>query len=120
MEFINDYNNDERVSAGIAVFSSVYKGEKQANYILEPDNRKDYDNFLIMMNKLEILAIGLKYKIYDEKMIKDCFGYDLFITYTRSKSLIDIIRGKDVGPQSDKAYEEFENFALIIGIAYKK
>ncbi len=45
-EFINDYNNDERVNKGIAVFSSVYKSEEQANYILKPENRKDYDNFL--------------------------------------------------------------------------
>ncbi len=72
------------------------------------------------MNKFELLAIGLKHKAYDQKMIEAYFGYDLFITYTQSKPLIDIVRSKNVGPQGDKAYEEFENLALIIGAAYKK
>ena len=114
--FINDYNNDERVNKGIVVlFSSVYKGEEQTNDIFALENRQDHDNFLFLINKLEILAGGLEYKIYDKKIIKECLGYDLFAIYTQSKPLIDIIRGKNVGLQGDKAFEKFEKLALDIG-----
>ncbi len=127
LEFINDYNRDKRFDEGIAVLrSSIYEGEKRANYILEEENRKDYEKFLFLMNEFEILAIGLKRKVYDKKMIKDYFGHDLLTTYKKSKLLIEAIRTKnkvnskgdnETAAQGDKAFEKFEDIAQTL---YKK
>ncbi len=108
--FIHDYNNDNRFSAGIAV---VYKykdyDEEKSKLILDKENCKDYNNFLVLMNKFEILAIGLKHHFYDKEMINDYFGDDLLKIYTQSKSLIAVIRksGEMVG-KDGKAFNKFE------------
>ncbi len=123
LEFMNDYNRDKRVSEGVAVvLSPAYKGEEQANDILKPENRKNYDKFLFLMNEFEILAIGLKHKVYDKEMIKDYFGYDLLTIYKQSKLLIETIRTKneadskdgETAAQGNKAYEQFEYLAQTL------
>ena len=95
LEFMNEYNNSSEVSEGIRMIhqitddpdSPVARNFKDRNL---PDN-KDRMNILLVLNKFEVLAIGLKRKIYD-----------------LSKPIIDYIREYEA---DEKACEEFENLA---------
>ena len=112
LEFMNEYNNSSEVSEGIRMIhqitddpdSSVARNFKNRNL---PDN-KDRMNILLVLNKFEVLAIGLKRKIYDRKMVGDFLGRDVGEFYDLSKPIIEYIREYEA---DEKACEEFENLA---------
>ena len=57
LDFIHDYNNDVRVDRGIAVARASHE-----NIPLQKGGKRD--DFLFLVNKLEILSIGLDRRIY--------------------------------------------------------
>ena len=103
MDFLNGYNDDPRVSEGHAVLRM--DGGKTPGDILTGENR---DNFLFLMNKFEMLAIGLKRGIYDKDMVLDTFGRDIREIYQKSESFITHIRGNE---SDAEAFLEFEKLA---------
>lgn len=105
LQFIEDYNSDPRVDEAHRFLHSI-KGKSRDEQLSKfSENRAD---FLFLLNKFEILAIGLKERIYDKSMIKDCFGYDIHRIYFASEDLISHIREND----SDKeAFSHFERLA---------
>ena len=103
LNFINGYNNDPRVPEGHAVLRM--DGGKMPGDILAKESRI---KFLFLMNKFEILAIGLNRGIYDEIMVLDTFGRDIREIYQKSKPLIAHIRGSE---SDAEAFLEFEKLA---------
>ena len=74
-----------------------------------PENKKTKRmQILFVLNKFEILAIGLEQKIYDRQMIKDCLGRDVARFYNLSKPIIAHIRNNE---SDSKAFTEFEKLA---------
>ena len=63
-----------------------------------------------MLNKFEILAIGLANGIYDRKIIVSTLGLELKRTYKKVKPYIDHIR-KDDADGDDESYAEFQKLA---------
>ena len=112
LKFMHEYNNSSEVSEGIRMIhqitddpdSQVAKHFKDRN---RPNN-KERMNILLVLNKFEILAIGLKRKIYDRKMVGDFLGRDVGEFYDLSKPIIEYIREYE---EDEKACEEFENLA---------
>ena len=97
LDFINEYNNEPRVSSAFRVIR-----KKQSIF----SNDDDRDDFLFLMCKFEILAIGLKNAIYDKKMVKDAFGRDLNKIYNESKPLIEHIRTNESDSDAFTAFEQ--------------
>ena len=74
-----------------------------------PENKKTKrTQILFVLNKFEVLAIGLEQKIYDRQMIKDCLGRDVARFYNLSKPIIAHIRNNE---SDSKAFTEFEKLA---------
>ncbi len=102
LDFIADYNNDSRVSDGFRVI------RKKPQDLSTPADR---DAFLFLMNKFEILAMGLKNGIYDKRMVSDTYGRDLREIYAQSKPLIEHVR---VHEADSEAFCEFEKLANAV------
>ena len=105
LDFIHDYNNDVRVDRGIAVARASHE-----NIPLQKGGKRD--DFLFLMNRLEILAIGLDRRIYDRRIVNDYFGRDLKEIYSLAEPLITHVR------QAERDAEAFAKFEEIVrGIA---
>ena len=129
LKFIHKYNDSLEVSKGIRAIRDFkaeienFKADNseavikefvkdRAKELIEPDDRRNSEkwetreNILIVLNKFEILAIGLKRKIYDQEMVKDFLGRDVAEFYKRSEPIIAHIRKTD-----KRAFVEFEEIA---------
>ena len=104
LDFIHQYNSEKRVTPGIRAIVN-YNNEPMEEY-LKPDG-ENRENFLLVMNMLEILAIGLKHSIYDKKIAIDMFGDDLREIYSKARPLIEHIRKTGGG----NAYVHIEQLA---------
>lgn len=101
LNFINGYNDDPRVPKGHAVLR--VGGGETPEEILTEETRV---NFLFLMNKFEILAIGLNRGIYDEAIVLDTFGRDIREIYQKSKPFIAHIRGKESDAEAFLGFEK--------------
>ena len=114
LDFIHDYNNNPRVDRGLAVVRSAEK-----NIPLERGAARD--DFLFLMNRLEILAIGLERRIYDERIVADYFGRDLKEIHAAAAPLIEHIRRTEKDPDAFVKFEELaRNVAVSVSIRRKK
>ena len=113
LDFIHAYNDDPRVDRGLEV---VRRAE---NHIpLEHDAPRD--DFLFLMNRLEILAIGLERRIYDKRLIADYFGRDLKEIHADAAPLIEHLRRAEKDPDAFVKFEELaRNIAVSIQIRQK-
>ena len=94
LDFVNDYNNDERVSEAF----KVIRNYKQSNQTLEVYLQKEGDNrkhFLLLMNKFEILTVGLDAGIYDRKIVNNIFGTEMRDVFANAGPMIDHIRDNE-------------------------
>ena len=131
LKFMHKYNDSSEVSEGLRAIRD-FKAEidefkannseaatkeqvkEWAKDFIEPDvhdikKRETRENILIVLNKFEILAIGLKRKIYDQEMVKDFLGRDVAEFYNRSEPIIAHIRKTD-----KTAFVEFEEIAKTV------
>lgn len=111
LSFIRDYNSDARVDAAHRfIRDSVIGHSKQAiaDSYRHADQRA---NFLFLMNKFEILAVGLERGLYDKKLVDKIFDYDICEIYDSAKPLIDIIRETENSSDYALAFENFEKLA---------
>lgn len=110
--FLHEYDNFPPVKKGVEVLN---KRENPRDSFNE-EQRVAVRDFL---NHLELLAIGVKSGIYDEKMIRDAMETAIVRHYSRAKIFIEAARDKD-GDVREIAYEHFENLALRIQKRLKK
>lgn len=82
----------KKISLGHKVIRQ-YNDNSLEQYLAEGGENRE--NFLFLMNILEMLAIGLDSKIYDEKMVMEAFDEELCHIYDKANPLIWHIRGKD-------------------------
>jgi hypothetical protein len=107
LSFIKDYNDNARTD-------DVYRLlRKMRDENLSPPNfddkeNEDRKNFLALMNKLEALAIGVKYNVYDEQLIREMFGNEVKEVCQIAKPLIALIRKEEAHPT---AFCELEKLA---------
>lgn len=99
LDFIHDYNNDPRVDRGLAVVRNT-----ESNIPLEKGAKRD--DFLFLINRLEILAIGLDRRVYDKRIIADYFGRDLKEIYADAAPLIRHVRQTENDPEAFAKFEE--------------
>ena len=110
LKFMNDYNNDPMVSEGFNVIYQVKEGDLPIEGALDraKNNGEHRKNFLAVVNRFEVLAIGLDHQIYDRGMINRCFGRDIAKIYRSSERLIAYVRDKEEDPD---AFKEFQKLA---------
>ena len=122
--FMSEYNDSEKVSEGMRVIDAVNDGIKKieasnssegvitelVKECIYPNNTKgqERESILFVLNEFEILAIGLKQKIYDPRMVKDFLGRDVREFYNSAAPIIGYIRKYENNP---RAFEEFEKLA---------
>ena len=110
---MNEYSDSSKVSEGIRLIREIQDNRQATDNVLTAiDNPVGKDNndrrahALFVLNKFEILAVGLKQKIYDRKMVEDFWGHDIKKFFKLSKPIIDHIRKEDA-----EAFVEFEELA---------
>ena len=106
LAFLHDYNDAARMDEAFAALRTSGKWQDMAE-----KSRADIKYFL---NFFENLAIGLNHNIYDQKMIHDAFGLDLWLFYQHAEIYIRAVRAEDEQKHPDapkdyqRAYSEFE------------
>ena len=112
LDFMHDYNNDPRIDRGLEVVRAFRDGG-----VLPELSGEKREDFLFLMNRLEILAIGLERRIYDWRLICDYFVHELVLIHARAAPLIAHIRRTEKDPA---AFVKFENLARRAESARKK
>ena len=87
LDFVNAYNEDDMVSKGHKIIRD--QKEPIKDYLEKGENR---EHFLSLMNRFEILAVGLDAGIYDPKMAVNIFGTEVHDILTRAKPMVNYIR----------------------------
>ena len=114
LDFIHDYNDDPRVDRGLLVVRNA-----RDNIPLEKGPKRD--DFLFLMNRMEILAIGLSRRVYDKRLVADYFGRDLRAIYTDAAPLIEHIRQTEKDPHAFVKFQELaDSIAVSVEIKRKK
>ena len=110
LQFMNDYNSNPAVPEGFNVIYQVKEGKLSIEDALDraKNNGEQRKNFLAVVNRFEVLAIGLDHQIYDRGMINRCFGRDIAKIYRSSERLIAYVRDKEEDPD---AFKEFQKLA---------
>ena len=103
---LHEYDNSEAVKKGVEVLNK--RKDNQSPF--DEAERVAVRDFL---NHLELLAIGLKNGIYDEKMVRDAMETAIVRHYKRAEIFIRKARAQD-GDVREVAYEHFEALALKI------
>ena len=111
LNFIQDYNSNPAIARGFSVMYRVADGYLTIEKALERIG-KERGNFLVAVNKFEILAIGLNHQLYDRRMINDFFGRDIVDFYRSAEYLIEYYRSTEPNP---KAFKNFEKLAEQMG-----
>ena len=115
LAFLRDYNSELRVDDAFVVLRAEDKKWSDLS-----DREKADVKYLL--NKFEMLAIGLEKGIYDEEMVEATFGVDLYINYHLAERFIRAIRAQHAAryqwmPRDyQEAYSEFEKLADKIKI----
>jgi hypothetical protein len=107
ISFIKDYNDNARTDKAYPFLRKIRDEGLSAPYFEGKEN-EDRKVFLALMNRLEALAIGVKHNIYDERIIREMFGYEVREIYKISEPIIAHIREKE-GPSI--VFCEFEALA---------
>ena len=110
--FLREYDGSETVKKGAAILNR----REDARAPFSEEERVAVRDFL---NQLELLAIGLRGGIYDEKMVRDAMETAIVRHYGRAKIFIEKARIRD-GDVREVAYEHFENLAEKISARLKK
>ena len=113
LEFMNEYSDSSKVSEGIRLIREIQDDQPATDDVLRAidnpvgqENNEKRAHALFVLNKFEILAVGLKQKIYDRKMVEDFWGHDIKKFFELSEPIISHIRKEDA-----KAFVEFEELA---------
>jgi flagellar motor component MotA len=107
ISFIKDYHDNARRNEAYPFLRKVRDEGLLAPYF-EDKESPDRKNFLALMNKLEALAIGVKYNVYDEQLIREMFGNEVKEVCQIAKPLIALIRKEEAHPT---AFCELEKLA---------
>ena len=117
LKFIHGYNSETGVRDGLDVIRQVSSTDPNVIKLSVKDavqfGSQSRRGFLIVLNKFEILAIGLDHQIYEKSMIEDCFGRDIINIFIDSAPLIAHFRKseKNGGEGDPDAFSQFENLA---------
>ena len=113
LEFMNEYSDSSKASEGIRLIREIQNDQPATDAVLSAidnpvgeDNNDKRAHALFVLNRFEILAIGLKQKIYDRKMVEYFWGHDIKEFFKLSQPIISHIRKKDA-----EAFVEFEELA---------
>ena len=112
LAFLREYHNSEEVGRGAKILNQQ-DGDQPP---LDEDQKAAVRGLL---NQLELLAVGLKNGIYDEKIVRDAMETTIVRFYNRGKSFVEKARIRD-GDVREVAYEHFTNLALKISGQLKK
>jgi hypothetical protein len=107
LSFIKEYNDNARTDNVYRLLRKM-RDENLAPPNFEDKENQDRKNFLALMNKLEALAIGVKYNVYDEQLIREMFGNEVKEVCQIAKPLIALIRKEEAHPT---AFCELEKLA---------
>ena len=110
--FLQKYHESDIIARGVAVLN----GLKDNHPPLEGDDRVAVRDFL---NQLELLAVGLRSGIYDEKMVCDTMETAIVRYYRRGQNFIRQCRISD-GDVREVAYEHFERLGARLSQRLKK
>ena len=104
--FLREYHASDAVRVGAEIMNQW--GENPPDPAKLPsDEKMAAKRFL---NQLELLAIGIRNGIYDEKIIRDAMETSIVRYYQRGEGFIKDIRRKD-GDVREVAYEHFQRLA---------
>ena len=109
LEFITQYNDSSVVSEGIHLIHDP-EATQELISALESGKHLQKESILSVLNKFEILAVGLEQGIYDYDMVKNCFGYEVGKFFQLSGRIIHCVRVKH-----PKAFVSIEKLAKDIG-----
>ena len=116
LDFAHQYNNSPRVTLGIqTIIQFSGKSESETAEYLKQGG-KHRENFLFVMNMLEILASGLHHRIYNRDMAIDMVGDDLHDIFDRAEPLIKHIRATG----GSHAYKHLEKFAAEVKVRHSQ
>ena len=112
LDFLNAYNASDVVING----AKILRESKNKYPSLTENEQLMVREFL---NVFELLAIGLKNGIYDERMIMDAMETTIAKCYKKGQDCIDAVRDQE-NDVRDVAYEHFANLAEKISTRLKK
>ena len=108
LDFVNDYNNSVLVSKGHKIIRN------QATPIeIYSETGEARDCFLSLMNRFEILAVGLDAGIYDPKMAVTIFSMEIHETWDYAEPIIEHI-------QKTEDVDSFSNIKKMIDRYFSK
>lgn len=109
LAFMRDYINDDKITEA---FKVIRRGDVSGKL-----EEKDKQALKYLLNKFEMLAIGLKGGIYDRDMIIDAFGNELLRVHTKAEPFISGSSNEEW--RSDKDWLEFRELVKSIQVKVK-
>ncbi len=109
LSFLLEYNDSQETTEAI----QILKKAKDNRYWYKELSDDDKHAVKFLLNKFEILAIGLEKNIYDNGMIDNAFGADLIMYYHYAEQFIEDLKAEErrSGTAKDMPFEHFEKLA---------
>jgi hypothetical protein len=111
LNFLDEYKNDERIFKALQ-FIHELKGKKDIfpGFSESPEA----EGVFVLLNKYEIVAVGLRNKIYDEKMFIETLAVEAITVYECCESLIMELRRLDPKKPIDPERQAFTAFEAMV------
>jgi hypothetical protein len=113
LDFLEKQTADWRIAEGFRAMRKRNAGDIPPADADDESSRQERYAILRVLNRFEILAIGIANGIYDEKIVWDYFQRDLREIYRAAEKIIEQIRRAEKDPD---AFCEFEALAKRVKI----